>query len=100
MASDFGLDRDARAEGVRRIRAYFERERGEELGEMAAGFILDFVAEELAFLFYNQAIGDAQALARRSADLLEADLEAQRKPPPRPRRGERASGTAPATAEE
>ena len=30
----------------------------------------------------------------------QADLEAQRKQPPRPRRGERAWGTAPATAEE
>ncbi|MFN8639766.1 MAG: DUF2164 family protein [Dehalococcoidia bacterium] len=99
MASDFGLDREARAEGVRRIRAYFERERGEELGEMAAGFILDFVAEELAFLFYNRAIEDAQAMARRSADLLEADLEAQRKQPPRPRRGERVSEGGPPDAE-
>lgn len=86
MASDFGLDRDARAEGVRRIRAYFERERGEELGELAAGFILDFVAEELAHLFYNQALADAQALLARSADTLDADLEAQRRHPPHARR--------------
>lgn len=83
MASDFGLDREARAEAVRRIRAYFERERDEELGELAAGFILDFVAEELGPIFYNAAIGDAQALVARAADSLDTDLEAQRRQPPR-----------------
>ncbi len=84
MTSGFGLDRDARADAVRRIRAYFERERAEELGEMAAGFILDFVAEELGPLFYNAALRDAQALLARSADSLDADIEAQRREPPRP----------------
>ena len=82
MASDFGLDREAKAEGVRRIRAYFERERGEELGELAAGFILDFIAEEVAPLFYNAALRDAQALVARAADSLDADLEALRRSPP------------------
>ncbi len=88
MASDFGLDREARAEGVRRIRAYFERERGEELGELAAGFILDFIAEELGHLFYNKALADSQALIARAADSLDADVEAQRRHPPRTLRPE------------
>lgn len=83
MMSEFGLDREARSEGVRRIRAYFERERDEELGELAAGFVLDFVAEELAPLFYNAALADAQALVARTADSLDADLEALRRSPPR-----------------
>lgn len=86
MASDFGLDRDARTEAVRRIRAYFERERGEELGELAAGFILDFVAEELGPLFYNAGLEDAQALLARHVDSLDADIEAQRREPPLPQR--------------
>lgn len=86
MTSDFGLDREARTEGVRRIRAYFERERGEELGELAAGFILDFIAEELGHLFYNRALADSQALIARAADSLDADIEAQRRHPPRPSR--------------
>jgi uncharacterized protein (DUF2164 family) len=83
MTSDYGLDREARAEAVRRIRNYFERERGEELGELAAGFVLEFVAEELAPLFYNAAIEHAQALVARAVDSLDADLEAQRRSPPR-----------------
>jgi uncharacterized protein (DUF2164 family) len=101
MGSDFGLDREERAEAVRRVRAYFERERGEELGELAAGFILDFIAEELAPLFYNAGLSDAQALLARHVDSLDADLEAQRREPllaprrepagPEPRRDEPSS---------
>lgn len=81
MASNFGLDREARADAVQRIRAYFERERGEELGELAAGFILDFVAEELGSLFYNAGLADAQALLARHVDSLDADIEAQYRAP-------------------
>ena len=88
MATDFGLEREQRAEAVRRIRAYFERERDEELGELAAGFILDFVVEELAPLFYNAALADAQALLARHVDSLDADLEAQRREPLLPTRRE------------
>ena len=81
MVSDFGLDREQRAEAVRRIRAYFERERDEQLGELAAGFILEFIVEELAPLFYNAGLADAQALLARHVDSLDADLEAQRREP-------------------
>ncbi|MSP22616.1 MAG: DUF2164 domain-containing protein [Dehalococcoidia bacterium] len=95
MASDFGLDREARAEGVRRIRAYFERERSEELGELAASFVLDFVAEELGHLFYNAGLADAQALLARFVDSLDVDIEALRRSPPRTPRAE-----PPAPAEE
>jgi uncharacterized protein (DUF2164 family) len=85
VASDFGLDREARAEAVRRIRNYFERERGEELGDLAAGFVLDFIAEELGPLFYNRGLDDAQALIARAVDSLDADIESHRRFPPRTR---------------
>ena len=90
MGSDFGFDREQRAEAVRRIRAYFERERDEELGELAAGFILDFVIEELGPLFYNAGLADAQALLARHVDSLDADLEAQRREPPLVKRSQSA----------
>jgi len=95
VAADFGLDREQRAEAVRRIRAYFERERDEELGELAAGFILDFIVEELAPLFYNAGLADAQALLARHIDSLDADLEAQRREPLLPPRRARADSEPP-----
>ena len=58
------------------IRECRERERGEEFGELAAGLLVDFVAERLGPYSYNRGIDDAQALIARFADSLGADLEA------------------------
>jgi uncharacterized protein (DUF2164 family) len=63
------------------IRDYFERERDEQLGELAAGLLLDFIAERLGPHFYNRGIEDAQALIARFGDSLDADLEAAKRFP-------------------
>ena len=81
------LGREQRDDAVERLRVYFARERGEELGELAATLIYDFVAEQLGPHFYNKGIEDAQALVARFADSLDADLEAAKRLPPRPRPG-------------
>ncbi len=77
------LERDEREAAVKRIQAYFERERDEELGELGATLMLDFVAEELGPLFYNRGLDEAQRLLRRLADSLDADLDAAKRLPPR-----------------
>jgi len=68
---------------VRRLRAYFERERGEELGELRATLLFEFLAEEVGPHFYNKGLSDAQAYVARFTDSLDADLEAARVLPPR-----------------
>ena len=82
------LTREARDDAVERLRVYFARERGEELGELAATLIYDFVAEQLGPYFYNKGMEDAQALVARFTDSLDADLEAAQRLPPRPQPGE------------
>ena len=42
------------------IRSYFLNERGEEIGQMASGFFLDFIIDKLAPEFYNQGVMDSQ----------------------------------------
>ena len=42
------------------IKNYFLKGREEEIGDLAAGLMLDFIIEELAPEFYNQGIQDAQ----------------------------------------
>lgn len=79
----FDIDRDERADAVRRIRAYFDRERDEPLGELGATLLFEFVRDELGPLFYNLGLDDARALIARSGDSLEADLDAARRFPPR-----------------
>lgn len=42
------------------IRRYFAEERDEEIGELQATFLLDFVLQEVGPSIYNQALRDVQ----------------------------------------
>lgn len=59
---------------VAAIKQYFLQERGEEIGDLAAGFFLDFVLEEIGPSIYNQAIKDAQASLQRTVADLDVNL--------------------------
>jgi uncharacterized protein (DUF2164 family) len=53
------------------IKNYFEKRKDEELGDLAAGLILDFFMHELAPEFYNQGVHDAYKFMNvRCEDLL------------------------------
>ena len=61
---------DARAQATASLRAYFAEHWEEEVGELKAGLLLDFMLAELGPTVYNQAIADARAfLAERVEDL-------------------------------
>lgn len=47
------------------VRAYFLEERDEEIGDLQASLLLDFVVQEVGPSIYNQAIKDAQAHLQR-----------------------------------
>jgi len=53
------VTREDRDEMVLAIKNYFLRERDEEIGDLRAGLMLDFILEELAPEFYNQGVSDA-----------------------------------------
>ena len=53
------LTKEQRADMVSSIKKYFKQERGEEVGDLGAGLILDFVIERLAPEFYNQGVNDS-----------------------------------------
>lgn len=44
---------------VAAIKNYFATERDEEIGDLGAGLILDFIVETLAPEFYNQGVYDS-----------------------------------------
>lgn len=44
---------------VSEIKNYFSKEREEEIGDLAAGLILEFILEKLAPEFYNQGVYDS-----------------------------------------
>lgn len=53
------LSKEKRDEMVSAIKKYFLSEREEEIGDLAAGLILDFIIEDLAPEFYNQGVYDS-----------------------------------------
>ena len=55
---------------VSEIKNYFSKEREEEIGDLAAGLILDFILEKLAPEFYNQGIDDAHTYMQDAAEDL------------------------------
>jgi uncharacterized protein (DUF2164 family) len=68
------LDKEQRVEMVSSIKRYFREGRGEEIGDLGAGLLLDFVIEKLAPEFYNQGV---DASARYMGDRIEDMLSIQ-----------------------
>lgn len=65
------ISKETREEMISSIKNYFEKERDEELGNLAAGLILDYITEELAPEFYNQGVYDSyKFMTVRCEDLL------------------------------
>ena len=64
------VTKERRAYLVTEIKNYFLTEREEEIGDLAAGFFLDFILEKMAPEFYNQGIQDAQIYMRDAAEDL------------------------------
>jgi len=53
------VTKERRNEMVMEIKNYFLKEREEEIGDLAAGLILDFILEKIAPEFYNQGVYDS-----------------------------------------
>ena len=66
------LPDETRAALVESIQAYFRAEREEEIGDLQAGLLLDFVVAEVGPSLYNQGVADARA----RVEALAADLDA------------------------
>jgi uncharacterized protein (DUF2164 family) len=60
----------ARNQAIAALQQYFAANMDEEIGELKAGLLLDFILSELGPSVYNQAIADARAFFdERSSDL-------------------------------
>jgi uncharacterized protein (DUF2164 family) len=53
------LDKQKRDAIIEIIKTYFSKDRDEDLGDLGAALILDFIIEKLAPEFYNQGVQDA-----------------------------------------
>ena len=68
------LNKEKREDMVKAIRTYFLKERGEEIGNLASGLILDFVIDDLAPEFYNQGVMDAHKYLSERIDDVQSLL--------------------------
>ena len=67
------LPKEARQEAIASIERWFQDERGERVGNIGAGALLNFFLEEIAPTVYNRAIADVQE--RLGARVAELDIE-------------------------
>ncbi len=69
------LSKEKKEEMIARIQNYFQNEREEEIGNLAATMVLNFIVEELAPEFYNMGVQDAyRYMAERCEDMLSIQL--------------------------
>lgn len=64
------LSKDQRQQAIHSLGRYFQEELELEIGEMKAGFLLDYFMTEIAPIAYNQGVADARRfLEERMEDL-------------------------------
>ncbi|WP_058306072.1 DUF2164 domain-containing protein [Gracilibacillus massiliensis] len=74
MKAPFTISREKKEEMVTSIQDFYLNERQEEIGNLEAGFLLDFFMVEIAPIFYNQGIRDAhQFLSEKLEDVFEIE---------------------------
>jgi len=70
-AARIKLSKETRDHMASEVKNYFLNERDEELGDLAASLMLDFIIEKMAPEFYNQGVYDScNYMKERSEDLL------------------------------
>lgn len=65
--------KEERLAATAKLRAYFRQELDQDLAQLPAEMLLDFIGRELAGAFYNRGVSDAQQVVRAKAeDIVEA----------------------------
>ncbi|WP_333899981.1 DUF2164 domain-containing protein [Agrobacterium pusense] len=77
------LEKQEKAALAARVRDYLAREAETEIGLLQAEIFVDFLAEELGYVFYNQGLRDAQAAILRRLEDAAGDIDVLEKPKPR-----------------
>ncbi|AQX54969.1 hypothetical protein A2U94_16200 [Bacillus sp. VT 712] len=68
MSKSLTISKEKKKVLIEEIQTYFLNERDEEIGELAAGLLLDFFIDKIAVEFYNLGVEDSY---RYMSDRLE-----------------------------
>jgi uncharacterized protein (DUF2164 family) len=66
------LERENREALIASIQSYFSEHMEEEVGQLKAGFLLDYFLEEIGPAVYNQAVRDAAAYFQGKVEDLDS----------------------------
>ncbi|MCG8415859.1 MAG: DUF2164 domain-containing protein [Pseudomonadales bacterium] len=76
------LDKAEKEVAVAKLQAYFRDELQTELGSFDAQFLLDFLAEHVAYQFYNKGLADAlKAVSHKMEEVSELIYDLEMAPP-------------------
>ncbi|MDF2535115.1 MAG: hypothetical protein K0R18_1274 [Bacillales bacterium] len=73
-------DKEIRRKLISEIQKYYYQENGEELGEIAAGDLLEFFDDKIAKFYFNEGVNQAMKQWEQSAARLEEDLFSIKRP--------------------
>lgn len=73
------LRKEDKEQLITAIQQFFFDERGEEVGNIAAETVLDFMIKQLGPYLYNEGIKDAQKLIMERMQSMDDDLYAMKK---------------------
>lgn len=74
------LSREEKTEIISQIQNYFEQEREETIGNLAAEQLLDFMLKQIGPYIYNKAVFDARRLIHDRLAQLDEDLYTLERP--------------------
>lgn len=80
MISPIKLPKEEKAEMIKNVKAYFEDERSETIGDLGAEQFIDFMIKELGPYIYNKGVADARALLHEKMAQMEDELYTLEKP--------------------
>lgn len=80
------MDKNMREETKRRLAEWFAAERGETLGNLGSDLLLDFLEEEISWIWYNEGLRDARIQLAKDIASIGERIELLEKLPPLPGR--------------
>jgi len=64
---------------VEKLKSYFDKELGQEVGQFDCEFFLDFISLEIGAYYYNKGLSDAQSIVTgKMEDLSDAFYEIEK----------------------
>lgn len=73
------LEREQREQLAGELKQWFQDERGERLGDLAADILVDFLQEKVARHWYNKGVKDAQGCVHDRMERLVDDIDLLRR---------------------